>query len=123
MGRVLIVEDEPDIREDLADVLRGEGHDVVTARNGLEALKRLAEVPLPHVILLDLVMPGMDGIEFREEQARNPALASVPVVLVSGDSDVPTRARAMGAAGALQKPFRLAALFEVVDRFCSVTRR
>ena len=122
MGRVLIVEDDLDIREDLAEVLREGGHEVITARNGMEALARLAETATPHLILLDLGMAGMDGIEFRKKQASDPALAAVPVVLLSGDIDLPQKALSMGAAGSLLKPFRLAALFDVVNQFCPVVR-
>ena len=81
---ILIVEDDSDVRAALSELLEAEGFSVEGAPDGREALARLraAEVH-PAVILLDLMMPGMDGWDFRTEQMRDPRLAAVPVVIVS----------------------------------------
>src|SRR5207248_348981 len=84
---VLIVEDDASSREGLADALRAESYTVATARNGREAFAYLRSQGRPNLILLDLDMPEMDGWEFRDRQLRNPALASIPVVLMTEDGD------------------------------------
>src|SRR5687768_8139795 len=101
---ILVVEDEPAAREGLAFLLEAVGHCVSRAANGREALDLLRSGPLPDVILLDLFMPVMDGADFRREQQRDPALAAVPVVLVSGAGDLDQWAAALGAIGLLRKP-------------------
>src|SRR5919206_1695644 len=83
-GEVLVVEDDFAIRETLRELLEDEGYRVAWAANGKEALARLHE-RAPRVILLDLMMPVMDGWEFRVAQQRDPALASIPVVVISAD--------------------------------------
>jgi len=80
---VLLVEDEPAIALSLGDALREEGLAVATAQNGLEALQLLRNGLRPSVILLDLMMPVMDGASFREAQRRDPRLAAIPVVVLS----------------------------------------
>jgi CheY-like chemotaxis protein len=80
---VLIVEDNPDVRDSLAMVLTVEGYEVSSAENGQEALDQLRSHPLPDVILLDLMMPVMDGWEFRKQQRQDPLLAQIPVVVMS----------------------------------------
>jgi serine/threonine protein kinase len=102
--RVLVVEDDPDARASLVAVLRGQGFEVDTADDGREALAKLRAGPYPSLILLDLLMPVMDGWKFLEEQRRDPALAAVPVVIVSAADPRQARAAALGAADYLQKP-------------------
>jgi CheY-like chemotaxis protein len=83
-GAILLVDDDKDVRSALSELLREEGYSVETAPNGREALARLRAGSIhPAVILLDLMMPGMDGWDFRSEQMRDPRIASVPVVVVS----------------------------------------
>jgi CheY-like chemotaxis protein len=83
-GALWIVDDDNDVRSALSELLQEEGFSVEAAPNGREALARLrASTVHPAVILLDLMMPGMDGWDFRSEQMRDPRLASVPVVIVS----------------------------------------
>jgi CheY-like chemotaxis protein len=83
-GAILIVDDDNDVRSALSEMLEEEGFSVEGAHNGREALARLRGGGAhPAVILLDLMMPGMDGWDFRSEQMRDPKLASVPVVIVS----------------------------------------
>ena len=104
--RLLLVEDNEATREGLAALLRGEGYQVVTAVEGKQALDRLLSGPRPDLILLDLSMPVMDGWEFRARQRQSPALASIPVVLLSGEGDLPRIAASLGVAGHCPKPVR-----------------
>lgn len=93
--RVLVVDDDRDLRSALADLLRFEGLDADEAENGLEALLHLRTAsPSPDVVLLDLAMPVMTGWEFRQAQLREPRLASIPVVILSSRSpeDLPVDA-------------------------------
>ncbi len=111
---ILVVDDDPDIRESLREVLLSEGHDVRTATDGKDALDHLQE-SRPDVILLDLMMPVMDGWKFRDAQKRDQALADIPVIVIS------TAAGECGAAPAdvaiqLPKPFSIDMLLEAVHR-------
>jgi CheY-like chemotaxis protein len=115
---VIVVEDDGDIREDVADVLRDEGYEVLTAENGYEALTRLRESSKTCVILLDLMMPVMDGVEFRETQLRDPELAKVPVIVLSGAANARQKAADLKAVDILVKPFKLNALLEAVRKVC-----
>jgi len=83
---VLVVDDDADLREALADVLQESGYDVLTAEHGKAALAVL-EGTLPDVILLDLMMPVMDGPTFAVERKKNPRAAGIPVVLFSADPE------------------------------------
>jgi CheY-like chemotaxis protein len=113
---VLIVEDNIDTRDSLAFLLRHEGYHVSTAANGQEALDRLRAGPRPGVILLDLLMPTMDGWEFSNRLAQDPALASIPVVVVSGAGDVEEKLASLRPAACLSKTADLATLLETLRR-------
>jgi len=116
-GTVLLVEDDFELRDALVPILEYEGHRVVSAANGKEALDRLHAMPAaPSLILLDLMMPVMSGEEFRAEQLRDPQLASIPVVVVSARSQAAEKAARMGALACLQKPFDVEELLDVVRR-------
>ncbi len=116
---ILIVEDDLDIQEYLADILRDEGYEVMTASNGQEACDRLrSPSALPDLILLDLMMPIMDGWQFRAEQLKDAALALIPVIVLSGSIDVRKESAALGAAGYATKPFKLDALLSTIRRTC-----
>jgi two-component system chemotaxis response regulator CheY len=114
---VLIVEDQPDVRDTLADLLELEGYRVVTAANGAEALALLQQSAPPHVILRDLRMPVMNGWAFRQEQQASPVLALIPVVVISGERDVSAAASELQAAGHLAKPIEIQELLAVLERF------
>lgn len=114
---ILIVEDDRDIRDVLADILVDEGYHVLLAEDGLEGLQRLTEGPQPALILLDLMMPHMDGFQFRDEQRKNPAWRDIPIVLLTAGGDLPDKARQLDAADALRKPVKLEALLEMIARF------
>lgn len=114
---VLIVEDDPAIREALAEVLADEGYATLTAENGAEGLTCLEWVQ-PCLILLDLMMPVLDGFGFRDAQRAAPALADIPVIVLSAfPASIETLAR-LDATAYLSKPVNLNRLVEVVDRYC-----
>ncbi len=117
--RVLVVEDDPDIRESLDLVLSDEGHQVTCASNGEEALALLGdERTRPGLILLDLMMPVMDGIQFRAAQLASPALRDIPVVIISADTQLGARAAELQVSGHFQKPVDLPTLYRVIDQYC-----
>jgi two-component system, chemotaxis family, chemotaxis protein CheY len=105
-GRILVVEDDELLREALAEVLTDDGHEVRTATNGAEALGEL-ETWGPEVIVLDLMMPVMDGFAFRDEQRRRDLGTDVPVLVLSAVRDLDGAADRIAAAASLAKPFRL----------------
>jgi CheY-like chemotaxis protein len=114
--RLLLVEDNELALAILAFLLRGRGYTVSTAANGREALARLRAGPAPDCIVLDLRLPVMDGRQFRASQLADPALAGIPVLLLSGQPGLPQEAAALGAAGYLQKPVGAEDLLAAVER-------
>jgi CheY-like chemotaxis protein len=115
---LLVVEDDHELCETWAAVLEGEGYHVATASNGQEALDYLRSAPPPGLILLDLIMPVMDGWEFRQQQQQDPVLADIPVLIVTGGR-VPKHRRSMvDAAGYLLKPVDHRTLLDAVARYC-----
>lgn len=119
-GGVLVVEDDEDIRADLTAILRVRGFSVTEAANGKEALARLREGERPCLIVLDLMMPVMNGWELRAAMLADAALADLPVVLVSGKGRIPPdEERTLAPAAVLVKPFELSELLELVARYCA----
>jgi len=119
-GKVLVVEDDFLIRESLLEILEDNGYEVVGASHGQDALTHLETNPiLPCLILLDLMMPVMDGRAFREEQLRRAAIADIPVVVVSAHHDVAEEVKGLQATSYLRKPVKLAELLRVVRSFCA----
>jgi CheY-like chemotaxis protein len=116
---VLVVDDDPDILEAICDILEAEGYRVARARHGEEALARVDE-QRPDVILLDLMMPVMDGVAFAQALRLRPAFRDVPIVVISADGN-PQRAAAVGASGYLAKPFDIEALLAQVAGITRVT--
>ena len=112
--RILLVEDDFDIRAMLALALEMEGFEVATAANGREALEELRAGRAPELILLDLMMPIMNGWEFRNAQRADPALAQIPIVILSGDGNVVEKTAALGAAAYIRKPLDLDELHATV---------
>ena len=116
---VMVVDDERDLCETVQLILELEDYDVITSADGAEALARLRGGFHPCLILLDIMMPRMNGLQFREEQMRDPALREIPVFVLTGGSDaVLSKVAALGLEG-LRKPIQLELLLEVVERFCS----
>ena len=123
-GNVLIVEDDPEVREMITALLATEGFYTVAAGDGLEALHLLRTVrhrapDAPCLVLLDLKMPRLGGTEFRRAQLDDPTVANVPIVVMSGATDLEQRAEAMGAVATLTKPLDFDVLIEVVKRYCA----
>jgi CheY-like chemotaxis protein len=116
---ILLVEDDFAIRETVAEVLESDGFQVTCAHNGAEALRLLQEEgQRPGLILLDLMMPVMDGWEFRLAQRRNPEIASIPVIVLSAGAGQEGRLPSLAAAAFLPKPFELDQLLNTVGRLC-----
>jgi len=109
MLSVLVVDDESDIREAVTELLAEEGYQVLNAGDGAEALKK-ARAFHPNVVLLDLMMPGMNGWEFCAERKGDPELQRIPVIVLSALGRVP----GIEASGYLQKPFELDDLLTAV---------
>src|SRR6185369_16004642 len=109
---VLIVEDDEDLRDMMAQMLTIEGFAATAVANGREALDYLRQAIKPHVILLDLMMPVMDGWEFRRRQQADPELAPVPVIVLSALD--PSRAAPVDATAFLKKPLDFDRLLELV---------
>ena len=119
---VLVVEDDPDVREAIAEVLADSRYVTLHAANGAEALQRLRAASVrPCLILLDMMMPTMDGWQFRIEQQRDPAVKDIPVVVLSAHADGGETAAKMAAAEYLSKPVALERLLHVVERFCAIS--
>jgi CheY-like chemotaxis protein len=114
---VLIVEDDRDIRLALAQFLGDEGFSTAQARNGREALEVLRSSPPPALILLDLMMPILDGWQFRAAQRADPALAAIPVLVITADSSAERDPSMQGIAGFLKKPLNVDELLEKVRCF------
>jgi CheY-like chemotaxis protein len=111
---VLIVDDDPDIREILAETLVDKGFDVATAANGLEALRILRSMSFPpSVILLDLMMPIMDGYGFLEQRRCDPTLASIPLAIVTAGHGV-DHDRLGDGLQIIPKPFEVSRLVGVL---------
>ena len=120
--QVLIVDDDLDIRETLAAVLEDRGFDIVTAENGLEALTLIRSAAVsPSVILLDLMMPVMDGYGFLEERKKDPALASIPIAILTAGHGV-DKHRLGNGSPVLPKPIDLPKLVGVLTRLSSPVR-
>jgi two-component system chemotaxis response regulator CheY len=114
--RVLVVDDDPDIRELLFTALEDEGFEVVPAANGREALSLIATFR-PDVIILDLMMPVMDGWQFASEmRARE---EDIPIVLLSAARDLRAHAKTLAAAEIIEKPFDLSELLPKIARVAS----
>jgi signal transduction histidine kinase len=118
--RLLLVEDDGELRSSLAELLRSDGYDVVGAANGSEALEYLKQAPAPDLILLDLMMPVKDGWQFRIEQKRDPHISSIPVLAISAD-DTP-KAVAIDAEMYLKKPFQYTTLLDAIRRVIDTKR-
>jgi CheY-like chemotaxis protein len=118
-ARVLVVEDDVDIRSALVEYLSLEGYDVAAAENGRDGLARLQTGPTPHAVLLDVHMPVMDGMTALQRMRQNPAWAEIPVILASADPVAPTAQ----ADGFLQKPFTLDELMSALSDVFDADRR
>jgi len=114
---ILLVEDDFDVREALAEALRDEGYVVECVGDGEQALEYLHSAALPGLILLDLMMPRMSGSEFRMIQKVDPRFSDVPVVLLTADARMEEKARALETQGAIRKPIDLDELLSTIQSF------
>jgi CheY-like chemotaxis protein len=111
---ILIVDDDDDIGETLDLILSGDGYRCEIAHDGVEALDRLQQDPLPRAILLDMMMPGMSGSQFRAAQLQDPRIAGIPIILMTGDSRAEAKAASLGVAKFLRKPLGMKELLAAV---------
>jgi DNA-binding response OmpR family regulator len=120
---ILVVDDESDIRDLLAFYLRHQGYEVVTACNGCDALTCLQQrSELPELIVLDVMMPVMNGMEFRHAQRQDSALAAIPVAVMSAASNVQDHVPLLAADTYLAKPIDFATLLATVEHYCGKCR-
>jgi CheY-like chemotaxis protein len=116
---ILIVDDDPDIRRLLTTFLTFKGYHPVSVANGREALTHLqCSYPGPHLILLDQMMPVMDGATFRHAQQQDPQLATIPVVVMSAVENLQAQRRRLSAEGYLPKPIDFDTLLTLVEQYC-----
>jgi two-component system chemotaxis response regulator CheY len=119
MAEILVVEDDEAIRGLVSEVLRDDGYDVGEAANGLEALQYV-DNHRPDLIVLDLMMPVMDGWTFVERCRQHPCCSDVPIVVTSASHDLPKtaeRLRSFGVRTCLAKPFDVDGLLALVERY------
>ena len=117
LGAVLVVDDDADIRDAVTMLLEDAGYPTRQARDGVDALEQLDELPLPALILLDVMMPRMNGAEFLHALKITESLAAIPVVVLSGDTHAVSEARALGASGSIPKPPNANQILDAVGRF------
>jgi len=116
-SRILVVDDDPDVLEAMQFLLEGAGYEALVAADGSEALDRLRNHADPCLILLDLMMPRMNGWQFIGEARREALLGGIPVIAVSAFRK--EEVAAIDAAGYLTKPVELETLLSVIRRYCS----
>jgi CheY-like chemotaxis protein len=110
---ILVVDDDPEVREGLCDALTDEGYHVATAANGADAVQGVAKSLRPDLILMDLCMPVMDGYEFLEQRVKNQTLSKIPVIVVSANA---AQRIAQPGVEILRKPVDLDALLDLIRR-------
>jgi len=113
---ILVVEDDAATRSALADILELEGYNVAAVGNGREALEYAQRNPAPRLIILDLIMPEMDGWEFRARQRKHPKLADSPVFVVTASGKHATEG--LDADLVLHKPIDVDRLLSAIEHFC-----
>lgn len=117
-GSLLVVEDDEDLRDVIVDALHARGFAVLSAADGAAALKIL-EIFKPDLIVLDLMMPVMDGHAFLAERAKRPEIAAIPVVVASAAPPSPELAASTWNEF-VAKPFHIDVLVEAIERFCTI---
>jgi len=119
MATVLLVEDDVGLRRSLVDLVEAEGHAALSAGNGFEAVELLRHASKPSLILLDLMMPVMNGWAFLKYRNEHPVLFDVPVVVTTAWNEVPGEADAIGVQGYLRKPLVPSEVTEIIRQYCS----
>jgi CheY-like chemotaxis protein len=115
--QVLIVDDDSDIRDAITQILEYEGFEVATASNGQEGINLLSGTR-PALILLDLMMPVMNGWQFKSELEANPEFKNIPVIILSADGSIHQKSERAHVAGYLKKPIQLDTLLTTVRTYC-----
>jgi CheY-like chemotaxis protein len=115
--RILVVEDDTSIRELLIELLESEGYSVQFAINGLEGIKLLKSGEHPDLILIDLMMPVMDGYAFRIEQLRNPDWSKIPTVVMSAEASAKEKMKNFNITAFLSKPVELETILKTVAQY------
>lgn len=117
--KILVIEDDHEIRQTIVDVLSDEGYDVLSAENGLEGLKLLQETEIPPgLIIVDWMMPVMDGKVFRKEQLKMSKFACVPTILFSANGQISQSAIGVEYDDFVKKPIDLDQLFALAEKYC-----
>jgi CheY-like chemotaxis protein len=114
---ILVVEDNDSLREAFCEILRDQGYDVVPAAHGQEALDHLHDDPGVSLIFLDLNMPVMDGRRFRQIQLEDPALSSIPVIILTATAREDNEAKQIGVVDWLKKPAAVGRLIELTRAY------
>jgi DNA-binding response OmpR family regulator len=116
--RILVVDDDANLRSLLCELLEDEAYEIDTAPNGVVALQHVQQCSGAYrLILLDLVMPQMDGREFLQELRQRGLAEHLPIIVLSAESEAICKVREMGACSFLEKPFDLDRLLELVSRY------
>ncbi len=119
---VLVVDDDAEIRQALTDVLEDEQYSVVCAANGREALDLVDDGLCPEVILLDVMMPVMDGWHFLSARLRHPQLVEIPIIIISAGMEAMHEARKVGVFDVVRKPLHISRLVEQIEHCRALTR-
>lgn len=114
---ILVVEDDDDIRNVVVEILESEGYVTQEASNGKEALEVLADMPKPCLVLLDMMMPIMNGRQFIDAVMADSMLAPIPILIVSAIAD---KTNTTGSVGFLKKPIDIDVVLKVVGQYCKV---
>lgn len=112
---ILVVEDDDDIRNAIVDLLETEGYSTESAVNGKDALDKLSQIERPCLVLLDMMMPIMNGRQFLDEVMKDSTLAPIPILIVSAVAD---KANTEGSVGFLKKPIDIDVVLDVVSQYC-----
>lgn len=117
---ILVVEDDIDIAKSLAELFGEEGYTAVVAENGRKALDYLLRTEeLPCLILLDIMMPVMDGVEFAAELKKDPRLCHIRVVVMTADARIEARRHQIRAEAFIRKPLDIVVMLNTVQRLCA----
>jgi CheY-like chemotaxis protein len=120
---ILVVDDDLDVLESTSMLLKSAGYVVRMATDGKAALDLLRNGTTPSLILLDMMMPGMNGWQFLDELHRHPSLAAIPVIIVSSGFYRDKEIKPLGVAGYLRKPFDVSTLFAMIEQYVNPATR
>ncbi len=121
-SRILIIEDDADIREAFTDLLTSDGYEVVTANNGQEGIDHLRKDAGFSLIFLDLMMPVKDGFQFRKEQLEDKTISHIPVVIMSADGHIEEKQATTGAKEYLRKPIDITDILDTAKKYTQSSR-